>query len=135
MWSKIWWKKLQDYKSTPKNRAGTSLKAFVSKSETPFSLLNWNNEYLNQIVFLTFFLYLKCGERIWNYFHHKNKGPLDYNNHKQVQSNVNGDTRAIYTTRVARQYGICWQKRELSMVHSTLHIFRNKTLLFVKLEI
>ena len=40
-----------------------------------------------------------------------------------------------YTKRVARQYGICWLKKELSMVHGTLHIFfRNKTFLFVKIE-
>ena len=31
--------------------------------------------------------------------------------------------RAIYTRRVARQYGICWSKKELSMVHGALHIF------------
>ena len=43
--------------------------------------------------------------------------------------------RAIYTRRVARQYGICWLKEELSMVHGTLHTyFRNKTFLFVKIE-
>ena len=27
--------------------------------------------------------------------------------------------RAIYTRRVKRQYGICWLKKELSMVHGT----------------
>ena len=31
--------------------------------------------------------------------------------------------RAIYTRRVARQYGICCLKKKLSMVHGTLHIF------------
>ena len=34
-----------------------------------------------------------------------------------------GTTRAIYTRKVARQYGICWLKKELFMVHGTLHIF------------
>ena len=29
---------------------------------------------------------------------------------------------AIYTRKVARQYDICWLKKELSMVHGTLHI-------------
>ena len=46
------------------------------------------------------------------------------------------NTTAIYTRRVARQYEICWLKKELSMVHGTLNIlFRNKTVLFVKIEI
>ena len=30
---------------------------------------------------------------------------------------------AIYTRIVARQYGICWPKKELSIVHGTIHIF------------
>ena len=31
--------------------------------------------------------------------------------------------RAIYTRRVARQYNICWLKKELSMVHGAIHTF------------
>ena len=45
------------------------------------------------------------------------------------------NVRAIYTRRVKRQYSICWLKKELSMVHGTLHIFfRNNTFLSVKIE-
>ena len=40
--------------------------------------------------------------------------------------------KAIYAKR---QYGICWLKKELSMVHGTLHIcFRIKTFFCVKIE-
>ena len=43
--------------------------------------------------------------------------------------------RAIYTRRVKTQYYILWRKKELPTVYGTLHIFfRNKTLLFVKIE-
>ena len=42
--------------------------------------------------------------------------------------------RAIYTKRVKIYYGIWWLKKELSMVHGTLHFFRNKTFLFAKIE-
>ena len=49
--------------------------------------------------------------------------------------NCNVIIRAIYTRRVVRQYGICWLKKELSMVHVTLHIFLGiKLFLFVKIE-
>ena len=37
--------------------------------------------------------------------------------------NLNISLIAIYTRRVSRQYGICWPKKELSMVHGTIHIF------------
>ena len=43
--------------------------------------------------------------------------------------------RAIYTRRVKIYYGICWLKKELSMVHGTLQIlFGNKTFFLVKIE-
>ena len=43
---------------------------------------------------------------------------------------------AIYTGKDVRQYGICWLKKELSMVHGTLDNFLeiHKTFLFVKIE-
>ena len=34
--------------------------------------------------------------------------------------------RAYYTRRVARQYDICWLKKELSVVHGILYIFLAK---------
>ena len=38
--------------------------------------------------------------------------------------------------KLGHQGAICWLKKELSMVHGTLNIFfRNKTFLFVKIEI
>ena len=47
-----------------------------------------------------------------------------------------GIASAIYTRRVARQYGICWLKKGLSWRLDTLHIFlRNKKNLFAKIEI
>ena len=48
---------------------------------------------------------------------------------KNVQKGMHGTRkskqqliRAIYTRKVARQHSICWLKKELSMVHGTLHI-------------
>ena len=56
-------------------------------------------------------------------------------NNRKRSGNNESKISAIYTRRVARQYAICWLKKELSMVHGTLHIFfRNKTFLFVKIE-
>ena len=54
---------------------------------------------------------------------------------KRTKRLIYVNSSAIYTRRVARQYGICWLKKELSMAHDTLHIFfKNKTFLFVKIE-
>ena len=39
---------------------------------------------------------------------------------------------AVYTRQVARQYGILWLKKEMSMVHGSLHIFRGLTKLKIK---
>ena len=60
--------------------------------------------------------------------------PINYAKHVHSCTFLVGIYSAIYTGRVARQYGICWLKKELSMVHGTLHIFfRNKTFLSVKI--
>ena len=49
--------------------------------------------------------------------------------------NIVKSSSAIYTRRVAKHYGICRLKKELSWRNSTLHIFfMNTTFLFVKIE-
>ena len=54
--------------------------------------------------------------------------PINYAKHVQSCTFLVGIYSAIYTGRVARQYSICWLKKELSMVHGTLHkFFKNKT--------
>ena len=69
----------------------------------------------------------------WLFFRKLDKNPTYYMQEfflwYQDEGNgksVLGKVRAIYTRRVARQYGICWLKKELSMVHGTLHIFLKK---------
>ena len=54
-------------------------------------------------------------------FIYVSKTPRRYGRRSIIQANNSG--RVIYSRRVARQYGICWLKKELSMVHGTLHIF------------
>ena len=49
-----------------------------------------------------------------------------------LPKNSIGELSAIYTRRVARQYGICRFKKELSLVHFIF--FWNKTFLVVKIE-
>ena len=47
-----------------------------------------------------------------------------------------GNLQSLWWGKLGRQGAICWLKKELSMVHGTLNIFfRNKTFLFVKIEI
>ena len=41
----------------------------------------------------------------------------------------------LWWGRLGRQGAICWLKKELSMALGTWYFFRNKTLLFVKIEI
>ena len=54
---------------------------------------------------------------------------------KSNDQSLKGRNSAIYPRRVARQYGICWLKKELSWRLGTLHIFfGNKTFLFVNIE-
>ena len=43
-------------------------------------------------------------------------------------------TRAIHTRRVARQYGVCWLKKEVSMVSTPLELVSKKETVKKKTE-